>query len=78
MNANEDDEIIKDFLIECNKHLDLLDTGFVAIEQDYSDYKILSAIFSSIHTIKGGVGMLGLHKLEKCQLQITHISSSEH
>ncbi len=76
MNANEDDEIIKDFLIECNEHLDLLDTGFVAIEQDYSDYKTLSAIFRSIHTIKGGAGMLGFHKLEKLSHAAENLLSS--
>ena len=72
MNLSEDEEIIKEFLIECNEHLNLLDTGFVAIEQDFSDYKTLSAIFRSIHTIKGGAGMLGFHKLEK----LTHAAEN--
>ncbi|KTD32380.1 chemotaxis histidine kinase [Legionella moravica] len=69
---NEDDEIIKEFLTECNEHLDNLDNGFVAIEQDSSDPKILSAIFRSIHTIKGGAGMLAFNKLEK----LTHAAES--
>ncbi|CAM3030282.1 chemotaxis protein CheA [Legionella worsleiensis] len=69
---DEDDEIIKEFLTECNEHLDNLDNGFVAIEQDASDPKILSAIFRSIHTIKGGAGMLAFNKLEK----LTHAAES--
>ncbi len=59
------DEIIKDFLIECEEHLDNLDHGLVVIEQDPSDRKTLSSIFRSIHTIKGGSGMLGFGNLEK-------------
>lgn len=59
------DEIIKEFLAECSEHLDVLDTGFVAIEQDATDKKILAEIFRSIHTIKGGAGMLAFNRLEK-------------
>lgn len=69
---SEDDEIIKEFLIECNEHLDSLDNGFVAIEQDISNRDILSAIFRSIHTIKGGAGMLAFNKLER----LTHAAES--
>lgn len=69
---NEDDEIIKDFLIECNEHLDSLDNGFVSIEQNSSDDTILSAIFRSIHTIKGGAGMLAFNKLER----LTHAAEN--
>lgn len=67
-----DDEIIKDFLTECNEHLDSLDNGFIAIEQDHSNREILSAIFRSLHTIKGGAGMLALNKLER----LTHAAES--
>ena len=69
---DENDEIIKEFLTECSEHLDNLDNGFVAIEQDSSDHKILPAIFRSIHTIKGGAGMLAFNKLEK----LTHAAEN--
>jgi two-component system chemotaxis sensor kinase CheA len=62
---DEFDEIIKEFLMECNELLDLLDNDFVAIEQNASDKKILSGIFRSIHSIKGGAGMLAFKHLEK-------------
>lgn len=75
-NMNEEidgyEEIIKDFLTECSEHLDILDNGFVAIEQNASDRKILSEIFRSIHTIKGGAGMLAFHRLEK----LTHAAEN--
>ena len=69
---DENDDIIKEFLIECSEHLDVLDNGFIATEKDPSDRKILSGIFRSIHTIKGGAGMLGFNKLEK----LTHAAES--
>lgn len=70
--ADYDEEIINEFLIECNEHLDALDSGFVTLEQDLSDTSILSAIFRSIHTIKGGAGMLGFSKLEK----LSHVAEN--
>lgn len=61
----EDEEIIREFLIECGEHLDILDNGLVIIEQDPLDKKTLSSVFRSIHTIKGGSGMLSFNKLER-------------
>ncbi|MFC3909601.1 chemotaxis protein CheA [Legionella dresdenensis] len=66
------DEIVKEFLAECTEHLDTLDNGFVVIEQNSSDRKTLAEIFRSIHTIKGGAGMLAFQKLEK----VTHAAES--
>ncbi|MGQ3891286.1 chemotaxis protein CheW [Legionella sp. CNM-4043-24] len=66
------DEIIREFLTESSEHLDSLDSQFVAIEKDSSDQTILSSIFRSIHTIKGGAGMLGFHHLEK----LTHAAEN--
>lgn len=66
------DEIVKEFLIEINDHLNRMDNDFVAIERDPSDQKLLGSIFRSIHSIKGGAGMLGFPKLEK----LTHSAES--
>lgn len=66
------DEIIKEFLAECSEHLDLLDKGFVIMEQNTSDRSTLAEIFRSIHTIKGGAGMLAFPRLEK----VTHAAES--
>ena len=57
-------EIIKEFLIECSEHLDSLDNGFIVLEKDTKDTAVLTEIFRSIHTIKGGAGMLAFNKLE--------------
>jgi Hpt domain len=47
------DEIVRDFLVESNENLDLLDRELVKLEKDPSNQETLSSIFRTIHTIKG-------------------------
>lgn len=61
---SENDEIIKEFLIESTENLDQLDRDLVELEKDPSSHETLSSIFRTIHTIKGTTGFLGFSKLE--------------
>lgn len=61
---SDNDEIIKEFLIESTENLDQLDRDLVELEKDPSSHEILSSIFRTIHTIKGTTGFLGFPKLE--------------
>ncbi|MGH9351423.1 MAG: chemotaxis protein CheW [Terriglobia bacterium] len=61
---SDNDEIIKEFLIESTENLDQLDRDLVELEKDPSSHEILSNIFRTIHTIKGATGFLGFPKLE--------------
>ncbi|HXG18157.1 MAG TPA: chemotaxis protein CheW [Methylomirabilota bacterium] len=58
------DDIVKDFLIESYENLDQLDRHLVALEKEPTSQELLSAIFRTIHTIKGACGFLGFAKLE--------------
>jgi two-component system, chemotaxis family, sensor kinase CheA len=58
------DEIVREFLVESNENLDLLDREFVQLEKDPSNRQRLAAVFRTIHTIKGACGFLGFKKLE--------------
>jgi two-component system, chemotaxis family, sensor kinase CheA len=69
---NEQDEIIKEFLIESHENLDLLDRGFVSLERNPKDLSVIGSIFRTIHTIKGTAGFLGFGKLES----LTHAGES--
>jgi two-component system chemotaxis sensor kinase CheA len=60
----ENDDIVKEFLIESTENLDQLDRDLVELEKDPSSKDILSSIFRTIHTIKGTTGFLGFSKLE--------------
>ncbi len=68
----EDQEIIKEFLIESSENLARLDQEMVELEQRPKDAGLLASIFRTIHTIKGTCGFLGFSKLEK----ITHVGEN--
>ncbi len=58
------DDLLREFLIETNESLDVLDVELVRFEQEPSDAKILGNIFRLVHTIKGTCGFIGLPRLE--------------
>jgi two-component system chemotaxis sensor kinase CheA len=62
------DDIVEDFLVECHENLDQLDADLVALEQDPGSHELLSAVFRTIHTIKGTSGFLAFRRME----ELTH------
>src|ERR1051326_2718213 len=60
----EQEEIIREFLVESYENLDQLDRDLVALEQDPSAREVLDSIFRTSHTIKGTCGFLGYSKLQ--------------
>ena len=58
------DEIVREFLVESNENLDLLDRELVQLEKDPTNRERLASVFRTIHTIKGTCGFLGFTKLE--------------
>ena len=58
------DDLLKEFLIETNESLDVVDVELVRFEQEPNNAKILGNIFRLVHTIKGTCGFLGLPRLE--------------
>ncbi len=61
---NEND-IVKEFLVESYENLDRLDRDLVGLEKNPQDREALAGIFRTIHTIKGTCGFLGFGNLEK-------------
>jgi len=59
------DDIVREFLVESNENLDLLDRELITLERDPGNRETLSSIFRTIHTIKGTCGFLAFPKLEK-------------
>ncbi|HYW66134.1 MAG TPA: chemotaxis protein CheA [Candidatus Dormibacteraeota bacterium] len=58
------DDIVREFLVESNENLDLLDRELITLERDPGNRETLSSIFRTIHTIKGTCGFLAFPKLE--------------
>jgi two-component system chemotaxis sensor kinase CheA len=68
----EDQEVIREFLVESYENLSSLDQKFVELEKHPKDAALLASIFRTIHTIKGTCGFLAFSTLEK----ITHQAES--
>ena len=60
----EDQDIIREFLIESSENLARLDNEIVELERRPKDVDLLSSIFRTVHTIKGTCGFLGFGILE--------------
>ena len=64
----EDQETIREFLVESHENLTHLDQDLVELEKHPGDADLLGSIFRTIHTIKGACGFLAFSVLEA----ITH------
>jgi len=58
-----DEQELALFLAENSEHLQLLDQNVVQLEANGTDMQLLQQIFRSAHTIKGGAGMIGHHRM---------------
>src|SRR3569833_1940686 len=59
------DDIIREFLIECNELLDQMDAALIGLEKDPDSRDLLNQVFRTVHTIKGTSGSLGYPHLQK-------------
>lgn len=65
MNLMDDVEIVKEFLVESNDHLDDVESKILELEKNPEDIDIINSIFRPIHSIKGSAGFLGLKDIGK-------------
>ncbi len=68
----DEQEIIREFLIESHENLARLDQEMVELEKRPQDRELLASIFRTIHTIKGTCGFLGFTRLEA----VTHLTEN--
>ncbi len=68
----EFDEEIREFLIESNENLSVLDQQIVQLEQQPQNQELLSSVFRTIHSVKGTCGFFGFDILGS----VTHITES--
>ncbi len=66
------DDILVEFLAECEEGVTRLDQELVALEQEPDNLDRVAEIFRVMHTIKGTSGFLGLARLER----ITHAAET--
>jgi two-component system chemotaxis sensor kinase CheA len=58
------DELLRDFIVETNQHLEEAATQLVLFERDPTDASLIAKIFRLVHTIKGTCSFLGLTRLQ--------------
>ena len=66
------DEIVREFLVESNEKLDVLDRELVQLEEDPTNRERLASVFRNIHNLKGASAFLGFTKLES----LAHVGES--
>src|SRR6202142_2429940 len=71
----EDQETIREFLVESHENLSRLDQDLVALEKHPQDADLLGSIFRTIHTIKGACGFLAFSTLEGISHQAENLLS---
>lgn len=71
----QDQDIIREFLVESHENLSRLDQELVEIEKRPRDAALLASIFRTMHTIKGTCGFLGFSTLESIAHQAESILS---
>ncbi len=65
-------EEVREFLIESNENLGVLDREIVELEKNPADEKLIASAFRTIHTIKGTSGFFGFEILGS----ITHVAEN--
>jgi len=62
----EDDELLKDFVIESQEHLSQVESNLLELESDQvvADVAKVNTVFRAIHSIKGVAGFLNLKTVE--------------
>lgn len=69
----EDQEVIKEFLIESSENLSRLDRELVELERNTGEPELLAGVFRTFHTIKGTCGFLGFTRLERVAHQAENV-----
>ena len=67
-----DEEILQEFLVEGRENLDRLERELLGFETHGATEEAISAIFRTVHTVKGTAGFFGFERLQA----LTHVAES--
>ena len=64
----ENDDLLQDFVVESNEHLEDIEAELLTIEDQGDDFEedLVNKVFRALHSIKGASGFLGLERI--CEL----------
>jgi len=61
---DDQDEMIRDFLVESFENLDRMDQELLILEKEPTNTAVINSVFRTIHTIKGTCGFFAFENLE--------------
>jgi two-component system chemotaxis sensor kinase CheA len=64
LNAGSDAELLREFINESSEHLQNIEQGVLALEENPKDADTLNTIFRAFHSFKGGSGFLNLAPIQ--------------
>lgn len=67
-----DEDILQEFLVEGRENLDRLEQELVAFEKNGASEQSVSALFRTVHTVKGTAGFFGYERLQS----LAHIAEN--
>ncbi|MFT3696740.1 MAG: chemotaxis protein CheA [Kofleriaceae bacterium] len=67
-----DEDILQEFLVEGRENLDKLERELVAFEKNGASDQTVSALFRTVHTVKGTAGFFGFERLQS----LAHIAEN--
>ena len=70
--GEDDESIVREFLVESLENLDQLDRDLVELETHSTNSEIINRIFRIVHTLKGTCGFLSFGKLES----VSHVGEN--
>jgi two-component system chemotaxis sensor kinase CheA len=62
--SDEQDEMIREFLVESFENLDRMDQELLVLEKEPGNVDVLNSVFRTIHTVKGTCGFFAFENLE--------------
>jgi two-component system chemotaxis sensor kinase CheA len=71
----QQDDIVREFLIESTENLNRLDQEILDLERRPKDQQLIGSIFRTVHTVKGSCGFLGFSLLERVAHQAENLLS---
>lgn len=66
----DDPELLANFLLEAQEHLEGIETRLVYLEQHPDDLEAVNAIFRPFHTLKGVAGFLNLGQIQELSHEV--------
>jgi two-component system, chemotaxis family, sensor kinase CheA len=65
LDTSDNGDLLREFIEESKEHLQQIELGVLALEDEPTNSETLNSIFRSFHTLKGGSGFLNLAPINK-------------